>query len=150
MNVVTCALPKVADTIRLFCTAGLVLGFVTFIQVSINFLDLMILKIKNTADWWYSVKPFHCEKSVLILSFSGLYFPAFGLNTEIYSVNLRIQSECRKIRTRKTPNTDTFCGGLRKLSPKTSENQMFSDVWKRYGKNIVARNELMGFCFDQL
>ena len=34
------------------------------------------------------------------------YFPYFsvcGLNTEIYKVNLRIQSECRKIRTRKNP-----------------------------------------------
>ena len=28
--------------------------------------------------------------------FSGPYFPAFGLNTEIYGVNLRIQSECGK------------------------------------------------------
>ena len=33
--------------------------------------------------------------------FSGPYFPVFGLNTEIYSVNLRIQSEYRKIRTKK-------------------------------------------------
>ena len=33
--------------------------------------------------------------------FSGPYFPVFGLNTEIYGVNLRIQSEYRKIRTRK-------------------------------------------------
>ena len=33
--------------------------------------------------------------------FSGPYFPVFGLNTEIYSVILRIQSEYRKIRTRK-------------------------------------------------
>ena len=33
--------------------------------------------------------------------FSGPYFPAFGLNTERYSVSLRIQSECGKIRTRK-------------------------------------------------
>ena len=40
-----------------------------------------------------------CVKSVRIRSFSGLYFPAFWLN---------IQSECGKIRTRKTPNTDTF------------------------------------------
>ena len=31
---------------------------------------------------------------------SGLYFPVFGLNTEIYEVNLHIQSEYRKIRTR--------------------------------------------------
>ena len=34
--------------------------------------------------------------------FSGPYFPVFGLNTEIYSVNLRVQSEYRKIRTRKS------------------------------------------------
>ena len=33
--------------------------------------------------------------------FSGPYFPVFGLNTEIYGVNLHIQSEYRKIRTRK-------------------------------------------------
>ena len=31
---------------------------------------------------------------------SGLYFPVFGLNTEIYSANLRIQSKYRKIWTR--------------------------------------------------
>ena len=36
------------------------------------------------------------------------YFPAFGLNTERYSVSLRIQSECGKIQTSKTPNTGTF------------------------------------------
>ena len=33
--------------------------------------------------------------------FSGPCFPVFGLNTEVYGVNLRIQSEYRKIRTRK-------------------------------------------------
>ena len=33
----------------------------------------------------------------------GLYFPVFGLNTEIYAANLRIQSEYGKIRTRKKP-----------------------------------------------
>ena len=33
--------------------------------------------------------------------FSGLYFPAFRLNTERYSVSLRIQSKCRKMRTRR-------------------------------------------------
>ena len=33
--------------------------------------------------------------------FSGPYFPVFALNTEIYSVNLRIQSEYKKIRARK-------------------------------------------------
>ena len=41
--------------------------------------------------------------------FFYLYSPAFGLNTDIYSVNLRIQPDCGKMRTRKTPNTDSFC-----------------------------------------
>ena len=50
----------------------------------------------------------HYVKSVLIRSFSGLHLPVFGLNTDRYSVSLRIKSECGKTRTRKTPNTDTF------------------------------------------
>ena len=47
-------------------------------------------------------------ENVRIRSYSGPYFPAFELNTERYSVSLRIQSEWGKIRTRTTPNTDTF------------------------------------------
>ena len=50
----------------------------------------------------------HCVKSVRIRIFSGPYFPAFGLNMETYSVSILIQSECGKIQTRKTLNTDTF------------------------------------------
>ena len=41
-----------------------------------------------------------CVESVRIWSFSGPYFSAFGLSTEIYGVNLRIQSECGEIWTR--------------------------------------------------
>ena len=37
-----------------------------------------------------------------------MYFRVFGLNTERYGVSLCIQSECQKIRTRITPNMDTF------------------------------------------
>ena len=40
-------------------------------------------------------------KSVPIKSFSGAYYPAFGLNTERYGVSLRIKFECGKIRTKK-------------------------------------------------
>ena len=50
----------------------------------------------------------HCVKSVCIRSYSRPYFPAFGLNMERYGVSLCIQSECRIIRTRITPNTHTF------------------------------------------
>ena len=44
--------------------------------------------------------------------FSGPYFPVFVLNTKNYSVTLRIQSECGKIRTRETHNLDTFQAAL--------------------------------------
>ena len=43
-----------------------------------------------------------------VWSFSGHYFPAFELNTNRYSVSLRIQFEYGKIRIRKTLNTGTF------------------------------------------
>ena len=46
------------------------------------------------------------REKVRVRSFSSFYFPTFGLNTERYRVYLRIQSECGKIQTRKTPNTD--------------------------------------------
>ena len=45
--------------------------------------------------------------------FSGPHFPAFGLHAERYSVSLRIQSECRKIRTRKNSLFGHFsCSGV--------------------------------------
>ena len=50
----------------------------------------------------------HCVESIRIRSFSGPYFPTFGLNTERYQVSLRIQFECEKLWTRKTVNTGTF------------------------------------------
>ena len=45
---------------------------------------------KNTkplTNFW----KYHCVKTVQIRSFSGRYFPAFGLNTERYFASLRIQ-----------------------------------------------------------
>ena len=47
-------------------------------------------------------------KIVHIRKYSGPYFPAFALNMEMYFLSLRTQSECGKIRTRITSNTDTF------------------------------------------
>ena len=51
---------------------------------------------------------FHCVKSISIRICSCLCFPEFGLNTKVYSVNIRIQSERGKKRTRKTSNTNTL------------------------------------------
>ena len=47
-------------------------------------------------------------KSVRTRSYFGPNFRAFELNTNKYEVSLRIQSECRKMQTRITPNTDTL------------------------------------------
>ena len=49
----------------------------------------------------------HCVKGARIRSYSGLLFPAFGLNTDRPSVSLRIQSECEKMWPIITLNTDT-------------------------------------------
>ena len=43
----------------------------------------------------------HCMKNVRIHSFTGPYFLVFGLNKEIYIVNICIQSEYGKMRIRK-------------------------------------------------
>ena len=60
----------------------------------------------NIVFWTLNKKPrsieinlFHYVKSARIQSFSGPYFPVFGLYTERFF---------GKMRTRKTPNTDTF------------------------------------------
>ena len=59
--------------------------------------------------WCYELTRIpHCKKSLRIWSYSGPYSPAFWLTTERYSVSLCIQSECGKIRTTITPNTETF------------------------------------------
>ena len=85
------------------------------------FLDILMIFFRIARSQWrqgisvldvcsglgYASKK-HCVKSVLIRSYSGPPLPAFGLNTERYSISLRSQSECGKTRTRITPNTDTF------------------------------------------
>ena len=44
----------------------------------------------------------YCVKNVCIRGFSSPHFPAFGMNTEIYVVRVRKNTD------QKTPNTDTF------------------------------------------
>ena len=60
----------------------------------------------------------HCVKSVRIRSSSGPYFLAFELS-------LRNQSECRKMRTRKTPNMDTFHAVITFKNTSRSQNGSF-------------------------
>ena len=53
----------------------------------------------NDLGSWRFLFGIYCVKSVRIRSYSGRYFPAFGLNT--------VQLECGKIWTRITPNIGT-------------------------------------------
>ena len=50
----------------------------------------------------------HCAKRVRSRSYSSPHFPAFGLNKERYSVSLRIQSECGKIRENADQNNSEY------------------------------------------
>ena len=72
-----------------FLFGNLYLGF------SENFHRLLAWKSRIHTSW-----------SVRIRSYSGSYFPTFGLNTERYP--LRIHSKCKKTQTKITPNTGTF------------------------------------------
>ena len=66
----------------------------------------------------------HCVKSIRIRSYSGPHFSVGGLKTERYFVSLRIQSEYEKMRTRITPNMDTFYAEI------SIEDILRKDCWK--------------------
>ena len=85
-----------------FCLKSLLYKF--NLLVSNQLVYHQILRTKFFLIWYLT----HCIKSVRIRPYSGPYFLAFGVNTETYSASLYIQSECEKIWTRITPNTDTF------------------------------------------
>ena len=71
--------------------------FAIFLALNVNTVFVMLLII------WL-----HCVESARIQIYSGPHFPAFGQNTKRYGESLCIQSECRKMQTRITPNMNTF------------------------------------------
>ena len=93
-------------------------------RLLLSFKDKVNLK---RSDKYIALSNLHCVKNVRIWSYSGLYSPALELNTVIYSVSLHIQSECGKMRTRITPNMDTFYA-------------MLSNYYTR--KNIKSHSEI--------
>ena len=68
---------------------------------------------------------------------SGPYFPTFGLNTERYSVCLRIQSECGKIRTR---NNSVFRQFSRSEGYSFLEPSNICFIWKEFSSAIFSIN----------
>ena len=68
-----------------------------FINVHFCFVNLLFIICSMVWRPWCTLR----EKVPKYGAFSGPYFPAFVLNTEIYGVNICVQSECGKILTRK-------------------------------------------------
>ena len=71
-----------------------------------------------------------CEKCPNI---SGPYFPVFGLNMEIYSVNLLIQSGYRKTRTR---NNSLFEHFSRSATIVLDNVEYFIDIFNLQSKKL--------------
>ena len=80
----------------------------------------------------------YCVKSVHIRSYSGPHFPAFRMNTEI-------ETEYGKMRTRITPNTDTFYAGnasIRRFKNHTTILSFFQTY--KPGQNILQKVKKSG------
>ena len=79
--------------------------FFLLLSISSNNFFFILLKLVASLVIPDALLHFRCRNAAWKESkygaFSGPFFSVFGLDTEIYGVNLRIQSEYRKIRTRK-------------------------------------------------
>ena len=68
--------------------------------------------------------------------FSGLYFPIFELNTDIYSLSLRSQYEYWKIQTRKTSNSGTFHAVIFNNKINSTNTLILHRLWTSEGSKI--------------
>ena len=73
--------------------------FVSRFEQIRRFLQTRLHLLKKSLIENFILSAVHCVKSVRIRSYSGPYFPAFGLNKEIYSVPLRIHPNAGKYGT---------------------------------------------------
>ena len=98
--------------------------------------------MENSKKWFRNLgladKHKKTPKSIRVRSFSGSHFLAFELNTEIYRVNLRIQSKCGKIRNRKTLNMDTF------------QTVQFYEIWSFWLALLIRKFHRIQQNFDAL
>ena len=140
---------------------GLEISIIFFLEIGINYVSIIITINRNITLF---VSHSHCVKIARMGSYSGPYFPEFGLNTERCSVSLRIQYKCGKVRTRITPNTDTYhevsviCFGYfmpmthgvnKKALPIVSPTRPSYQVFIRF-VCCFSRNTLSNlFCSDQ-
>ena len=85
------------------------------------------IKILNIKPCKKVINTYHtAQKMSKYGVFSGPYFHVFGLNTEIYSADLRIQSKYGKIRTRKNSAFRYFLRSVSYLVLQTYCHQLIS------------------------
>ena len=106
-----------------------------------NFLKMFTLIFKKISKLLKALPSYHKQhplrKKCPYAVYSGPYFPAFGLNTERYFVSLRIQSECGKIWTRITPNTDNFHAVIKMKSIKYIVTPMI-EFFPQIASNFIS------------
>ena len=98
-------------SINLSIISNLFLNALRNISIAVSRLAYFFISSPTIAR--SAVDTLHCVKRVRIRSYSGLNFSTFVLNTA-----LRIESECVKLWTRITPNTDTFYAVVPKADDK--------------------------------
>ena len=104
------------------------ISFYSFLPQKLNVTDSFLL-LKSTileSRVQYDSLRKKCPYSELFWSL----FSRIRTNTERYGVYLRIQSKCGKIRTRITPNTDTF-----RAVTNIALHSYVSDRWDKVFKN---------------
>ena len=72
---------------------------------------------------------------------SGPYFPVFGVNTEIYSINLRIQSKYGKIRTRKNSVYGHFLRSAKVMNEAEDKRQIGRRYMFKRPQSVGKRRE---------
>ena len=106
----------------------------------------------NVIEKRFNIVGFHCVKSVRIRSFSGPYFSAFGLNTEIYGIDVSMSRKQDFVK--KDKQTDTFRSYMTKETLKINNDFKCDSkcfvYWQSYEfvANCTSVQPLMGSCFN--
>ena len=92
----------------------------------------------------------HCVKGVHFRSYSGPYFPAFGLSTERYGVSVRIESKCGKMRSRiiygHFSRSENFIGGNKQSLKQYTLPSKLITLWYLWMGSVCRSSQPEVFC----
>ena len=110
---------------------------VTFTEEILNG-KLHVLRVQRNRLRLSSVEFLLCAKYEVLY---GPYFPVFGVNTEIYSINLRIQSKYGKIRTRKNSVYGHFLRSAKVMNEAEDKRQIGRRYMFKRPQSVGKRRE---------